>query len=421
MQLWLWVAWTLVTVLASQNDSIQNIPGYWQVCANVYSRSDWNGFIDPHVEIDPSFHGEWDPVPFSQFAVVVYAYEDRDKLGVIDPEGHKEYVCRNSSIAKGICSEESYGRVLLDSAQSTRYPIISELVEFSDRQQLIKYNVSDSSSYCVATVPVQSCQHATGLHCWISGYKEDKCYLRKDSKCDKIVPAEEDNVTEKLRARVRFRNPFGYLQASKASLPMFYFISSGIYFALLILWLCKCCINRRYLLRIQHYMTVLGVLTACDQLITGFYYLSACQRGKKLGFLWAVATLGAIRIVYTLLFLLLLCLGYSVVWETLSLKSLLYWVPLGAGTLATLLFYFVDANYNSGDGTEVELFGVIVIPILAVLLLFNFLWIYLCLNATQAHLYEHRETYKVGIYKQLRKVVLVCALTVPLFTFYRNM
>lgn len=83
-----------------------------------------------------------------------------------------------------------------------------------------------------------------------------------------------------------------------------------------------------------------------------------------------------------------------------------------------MLFYFVDANYNSGDGTEVELFGVIVIPILAVLLLFNFLWIYLCLNATQSHLYEHRETYKVGIYKQLRKVVLVCALTVPLFTFY---
>lgn len=247
MQLWLWVAWTLVTVLASQNDSIQNIPGYWRVCANVYSRSDWNGFIDPHVEIDPSFHGEWAPAPFSQFAVVVYAYEDRDKLGAIDPEGHKEYVCRNSSIAKGICSEESYGRVLLDSAQSTRYPIISELVEFSDRQQLIKYNVSDSSSYCVATVPVQSCHHATGLDCWISGYKEDKCYLRKDSKCDKIVPAEEDNVTEKLRARVRFRNPFGYLQASKASLPMFYFISSGIYFALLILWLCKCCINRRCL------------------------------------------------------------------------------------------------------------------------------------------------------------------------------
>lgn len=209
----------------------------------------------------------------------------------------------------------------------------------------------------------------------------------------------------KLYALVRFRNPLGYLQASKAPLVTLHFVNARVYFILTLFWLVRIIKRRDQILKIQHFVSSLGLLIAFEQLVTGFYHLSTRLNGKILGFLWMVATLGAFRFVFTFIFLLLSNQGYSLVWEITEIRSVLYWLSLDAGSYTTSLFYLVNTCYNSGDGTEVQLFGVKVISVFAALILLNLLWIHLCLSITLSYLVEQGQYYKVKIYKRLRLVI----------------
>lgn len=396
----------LAAAVSTHTNSVQDVPGYWEVCGGIYSSNDWHSSVAPQVEVESDHF-----IPFEQFAMVLYAHEDRDMLGVTETDGSTEYVCTNSSISRGVCTEDDYGKVLIDPNRSSLYPIYNERVD------LIPYNafswkgvfdpivqkINHTAFYCVATVPVQYCD--------AGGWGGGRIW------CHEKTPAERREEIAKFRPKVSYRNSFGYLQASKIPLIPFHFVLAILYFLFTVLWLCKSFLNRQYLLSIQYHVALLGSLTACEQLIIAVYLRTACRKGEFLGFLWFVATATACRVVYTLFLALIFSLGYSVVWQALSWRSLLYWAPLAAGTFATLLFYTVDASYT-GDGIEFEFYGVIVISVLAVLLLLNFLWIMFCVSATQAYLFDNGQLFKANIYKQMRRIILVCGVVMSAFIFY---
>ena len=134
------------------------------------------------------------------------------------------------------------------------------------------------------------------------------------------------------------------MEASKAPLVTLHFVSAGLYFGSTVLWLAKIVKRHHHFLKIQHFVSSLGLLMAFEQLMTGIYYLPAQHNGEILGFLWVVAVVDASQFVFRLIFLLLLSLGYSLVWEIIGMRSLLYWSPLGADTFTTSLFYLVTIH-----------------------------------------------------------------------------
>lgn len=415
----LWVSMALTALGLAQKGSIEDVPGYWETCSTVHSRNDWYGY--PQVNIDVSINSNEQefvfvnsfPVKNShdgfmlwQFTVVLYAYEDKDLLGISAPDSRAEYVCTNHTIKSGACTIDDYGNILLEKDARSKLPIRYKSVNFDlpasiNDHRYITFDISNTSLYCVGIFPVQYCTH------WDS------------AKCIHINSVQEEDspsyVVRKLDADVSFFSSDGYLTASKGLLVL-HFVAASICLLSVALWSWNSYLNRHNLVKIQHQVLIIGILMTCEQLITAFHYLSVSMRREFPVFLWFVAVFHAIRIVYMQFFLLLLCVGNSVVWETWSWTSLFYWIPLGAGTFFTLFVYSLQAYNYRHDGMDDKHFNVIVISVLNGLLLINFAWVISRLSAAKKYFLEKNQILKSSVYEKIRNCTGVYALVIVAFT-----
>lgn len=393
----------LLTATLAQYTSIRHVPGYSETCDGFYASHSWPGSFESAFSV-----GGYYSANVSKFAFVVYRYKDRDMLGVPVSESRAEYICTNRTIAIGLCSENDYGRILLSPSRLSEN-IISLRVDQKKIQDQYRFegigydDVLDTDAYCFGTVPVEYCSSRDS-----------------NNECVAKIPAEEYHGPEiRYESGVKICNPFGYLPASKGPLMTLHFFNAGVYSFVVAMWLIKSFPKRKNLIMIQYHIPIMGILAACAQALNGFFYvLMSPANSKDFGILWFLAFLRASSTVYFLFFLLLLSLEQQVGWNLRTWRSPLYWVPLGAVTFMTSVFYVRDACYVSGDGVEAELYGVKVVPILTALLLLNFVWIIQCLSRAPVSLEDSKLHAKAAKCKKILKIALIYAISVFMTMVY---
>lgn len=312
-----WVGVALAALALAQKGSIEDVPGYWETCANIYSQSGWRGSSSPGIDVDSApinlNHVNIYRDPFTgierdkgdavlwQFAVVLYAHEDKDILGVPASDGHVEYVCSDSAIAAGLCTEDEYGTILLDTGRHSKLPVLTGLIDVDTSSghhnqgrihHRITYDVSNTSVYCAGIFPVQ--------------YSID---WTPNNDCIKV---EHRKFGNNVPAQARFRSSYGYLAAPEGPLLILHFVITGICSVFVALWSWKWFQNRHNLVSIQRQIPIIGSLMAFEQLLSGSYYMSISKGKQYLGFLWFSAVFRAIRFVYMPFF----C--FCSAWATLS-------------------------------------------------------------------------------------------------------
>lgn len=380
-------------------------PTYPQIDINVPLTANKDEFDLPSAPPN-KIHGGY---ALLQYTVVLYAYEDRDLLGVPAPDGRVEYVCTNHTIRSGACTDDDYGKMLLKENIHPKLPIRYDTLKIDlplsfDRRDFhnINYDISNTSLYCVGIFPMQYCTD------W------------RTSRCIEATPSQEEDSPRRfsriVEAHVKFRSSFGYLTAPKGPLLIFHFVNAGLCLIFVTLWSWNCYLNPNNIVKIQHQIIITGTLMACEQLTTAFHYLSISLTRQYLLLLWFAAFLHALCVIYMPFFLLLMCVGYSVVWETWSWNSLFYWIPLGAGTFFTLFVHSLDTNYCSDDGTYEENFHVAVIAVLYGLLVINFLWAIQRLSTAKTFLIEKKQHLRANVYKKIRNYASIYALVILVFT-----
>ncbi|KAK7041690.1 hypothetical protein VNI00_008979 [Paramarasmius palmivorus] len=398
-----------------------------------------------------------------QLAMVIYEWTDAPYLGKITsmsddtrPSEKKTYICTSDAVIGGFCESSQLGRFILDlpsgmtidntsfwsarvelpanrtsgtsgdvstssfwnNPEGNPTPPSSEFDSPFKRELLsranlnpspdgvyeynvdkpIQYQVRKTGYYCVAMVPVtvrnaKSRQDAEGPHPTYSG-------------------------------SVLFKNKFnGQLPATDYPKVNFYFAMFLVYAAVAAAWGWLCYRHIQDILPLQYYLSGLVALLVIEMVanwaklsvLGGYYrYLNAHGRSTtSTVFLIVVAVLDAGRNSMSFFMLLVVCLGLSVVRESLG-RTMLKCQALAVAHFIFGILYaigIVELELESTSGLVLLLF---VIP-LAFTLSGFLLWIMYSLNATIAQLRARKQRYKLRMFEKLNWILMFSVLVILIF------
>ncbi|GAA5927692.1 uncharacterized protein JCM15063_005970 [Sporobolomyces koalae] len=381
---WLALAIPLVQsyqVLVSDQDTIR------QVCSGVWAKNELGqGVQNSYIEI------LFAPASRGQLALVVFEWEDAQYLGV-DPTGANKpndwvsdrvYVCTLEARDAGLCQASQLGNfVTMPGSNST---IWSTSVRFDpvpsaplgDEQAArgtgpYRYEVPKTGYYCVGTVPV-SLQQA-----------------RYNSSYAGVVD---------------FENVYGgHLSGSEyPKIPFFKYLSFA-YLALTLVWTVFAWLNRRDLLPLQNYVSLLLVFVLAEHFLTFRYevYLNEVGHPGVAGaYLILVSVLGAVRNSLSLYLLCLAAMGLSIMRPDLG--GALARVRLLA--ICHLVFGILYSLGSSAIPVDSASFFVIffVVPLAFTLTAF-LTWIMYSLSSTINDLTSRRQSYKRRMFVRLQYIL----------------
>ncbi|KZS95867.1 hypothetical protein SISNIDRAFT_438421 [Sistotremastrum niveocremeum HHB9708] len=262
----------------------------------------------------------------------------------------------------------------------------------------IMYPVTKTGYYCVAIVPVTI----------VDGR-----------------PTGDTNVPfhPQYSGVILFRNTFeGKLPATDYPKVGFYFFLFVTYLVLGGVWAYTCWKQREQLLPIQNYLSALVALLVIEMLSSWAYYRYLNSHGTgvvAVVFLFVVAILDAARNALSLLLLLIVSLGLSVVRESLGPTMMRCWI-LAAAHFVFGVLYAVGIVELELESTTALVLLLFVIP-LAFTLSGFLLWIMYALNRTIAELAARKQTYKLTMFKRLHFILLGTVFVIFLFFIVSSM
>ncbi|ESK95509.1 integral membrane protein [Moniliophthora roreri MCA 2997] len=385
-----------------------------------------------------------------QLAMVIYEWTDAPFLGKItsmeDNTLPKTYICTSRAVMEGFCDSSQLGRFILDlpagvSLNDTSFwsarvalpanrtgsagdistssfwnnpegnptpppsefdsPFRRELTSrdnpntspegYYEYDKPIQYLVRKTGYYCVAMIPItvrgaQTRQETSGPHPTYSGL-------------------------------VLFRNKFdGKLPATDYPKVNFYFVMFLVYAAIAAAWGWLCYRHVQDILPLQYYLSGLVALLVIEMVANWGYYRYLNAHGRSTTstvFLIVVAVLDAGRNSMSFFMLLVVCLGLSVVRESLG-RTMLKCQALALAHFIFGILYaigIVELELESTSGLVLLLF---VIP-LAFTLSGFLLWIMYSLNATIAQLRARKQRYKLRMFERLNYILMFSVLVILIF------
>lgn len=386
-----------VSATLAQINELKSSPGFRKICSGTYSSRDWSGSYDPEISISFSagdVHNRDNATLGSQLAVVVYSIKDETCLGIPTADNRIEFICTQAAIAQGLCSSEDRGKFLINPDIQPSNSILSEKIDLPSSKK-ITYEIVDTSYYCVAAARAQACRD------WHS-----------DTGCHDLVPIEnddDDNYAFNYDINVVFRNSFGYLEASKASLVRFYFSLACICAATLLLWLVFTYKNQKYAITIHREISAFGALLTCRQLVLGFYYLTLLREKSSTFVLWLVSTNDTICTIYGLSLFLSIFAGYSILHDCLNPRRKLYLALICIFTFVPFLLYTADTLYSAGNGGSTSLFGIGTFFPVMVVMVIDYITLMNDASAVKTSLEEKNHISKAHLYARLQRVLRTSA------------
>nr|POF18635.1 membrane protein ptm1 [Quercus suber] len=341
----------------------------------MYSKRSWGGNTDPYILT--KFQPPKDPIPDGDdplVSFVVFEWRDRDLVGkplnaTEDPASEllgmseRTYICDQSNVDAGYCNSTSLGKfILADNAYDVSVPgIVSERVHLKD-PKAISYLIKKTGYYCVGTF----------------GFNN-----------------------EDYQAVVEFREAYGELPAAQIPKLPFYAAITLVYAFLGIGWGMLYYMNRRDILPVQNYITAILVFLVIEMFMTWLFYDFQNRHGLNAGakaLLVVVSVLSAGRNSFSFFLLLIVCMGYGVVKETLG--KTMVWVRWLAITHFVFGVLYAVASLSVTPENAGPLILLVVLPLAASLTAF-YVWTLNSLNLTMKDLMERKQTVKASMYRKL--------------------
>ncbi|KAJ1966886.1 hypothetical protein IWQ62_002190 [Dispira parvispora] len=192
---------------------------------------------------------------------------------------------------------------------------------------------------------------------------------------------------------------------------MFYGLMALAYLLVSVLWFIGIVRYWREILPMQHYLSVLVVcLLAAFGIHYGFYRYYNAHGTKSVVLTVFLVIFNSLRNSLSFFMLLLVALGYSVVKP--SLGSTMRKCQILAVVHFIFSCIYALATVGRLGNNDTEMIGVLAILPLAVTMGTFYMWTLIALSRTVRFLHQRRQNFKLAMYRNLWRLLLVCAILI---------
>lgn len=355
----------LANVVFGNRETLDTI--YNQVCSGMYSKEDWGGKTDPYISFNLKNLKDTEGV-----SVAIFDFRDYEHFGI-----DEHYICNDRAIAAGACTEEQrhqylFQKTIKDKETGENKTLSTKILTFyqsSEGLQETKYPIKSTGYYCV-------------------------------------IASSEESQKAKFSAVVNFRNAFGQLPAAEINnlplyglLAIFYVVAMALYgFAF---WK-----HKNEVLPLQKYILAYFAFLTVEQIFIWAYYDIKNEKGNTAGtkvYMTFVSVLSAAKSSISFFLLLVLALGYGVVYPKLN-KKLMRRCQMFAGVNFALNVAYLIQDYLTNP-ESVQLWPLITLVPLSITILGFYFWILKSMSQTLRYLQEQRQIVKLKMYKRLLSTI----------------
>lgn len=364
-----------------------------EYCTGMYSKIDWGGPIEPFIKVDLRDFDTPNPkTGNASISLIIFEYKDIDKLGVLDSNGRRRYLCDDSLVNDGLCESKQLNQFIVDanvtSSSNVKTTVLTELGtnDFS-------FHVTDTGYYCIAAYN---------------------------------PPYDDGKKLNNFNMIVNFHNAYGNLPASEIPLLTAYGLLAVTYAVCLAIYLFPIFKHRAELLLLQKYLAGFFVFLTIEGILTWSLY-EVENNNKKYPlpggvqfYIVFISILNAFKISFSLFLLLIISLGYGVVYPKLPRKLMnLCKIACGVYFLFSVAYawlsYYTAQSQPTASTTDTSkasdtfepsswIILLVTFP-LAVIFMGLYFWILTSLRATTQMLTENKQVVKLRMYQKLFRLI----------------
>ncbi|KAF2421530.1 integral membrane protein [Tothia fuscella] len=356
-------------------------PDNTQRCSGMYSKKSWGGSVDPFIDV---LFVKDEAAGDATVSLVIFEYQDKQLLGRPngDDTDEKIYICDEVAITNNQCNATHKGEFLLaeDADSKSKLPIYTTSAKLSE-QKPYHYPITRTGYYCVGT--------------WGTG---DQNY----------------------KAIVEFRNAYGELPAAQIAKLPFYGGLTLVYAVMGMFWGFLYAQNRHDILPVQNYITAIIIFLVVEMLMTWGFYDYQNVHGSNIGakvFMIIVSILNAGRNSFSFFLLLIVCMGYGVVKDSLGKTMIMVRWLAAAHFVFGVIYAVASLTIHPDDAGPLVL--LVILPLSATLTAF-YIWTLNSLSLTMKDLIHRKQHVKAMMYKKLWWCILASILVIFAFFFFNS-
>lgn len=347
---------------------------YSQSCTGMYNRQAWGGSINPFISFN-LLNYDSSSTPDPDLAVVIFEYKDIDIIGAETSDGNKKYICDKSAIDLKYCNESSLGEFIISAdKKGTNQSMILTFDANALGLHETKYMVKNTGYYCVATYPKAG----------------DATY----------------------KAEINFRNSFGNIAAAEFPKLTLYGALAIAYAVSMAYYAFNFWKHKHELLPLQKYFLGFFLfLTLETVFIWGLYDLTNRKGESDAGvkvYISFTSILSGIKISFSFFLLLVISLGYGVVYPKLD-RKLMMKCKIFTGVHMVFVVIYIVSNYLQSTETQSLWAGLPAIPVAITTAIFYAL-VLKALSKTTQLLHSQRQMIKLRMYKHLFRIIFLSLL-----------
>lgn len=362
-----------------------------EYCTGMYSKVDWGGNTEPFIKVDlQSFDTPNPSTGNASLSLIIFEFKDIDLLGVVDNAGNRRYICDDNLVNEGLCTSDELYQFIIDGNVTTNAIVKTDvLTELGTNE--FSYHVTKTGYYCIAA----------------------------------FNPPYKGGVN-KFKMMVNFHNAFGNLPASQIPLLSLYGLLAVVYAVCLAIYLFPIFRHRSELLLLQKYLAGFFVFLTIEDILTWSLY-EVQNNNKKYPipggiqfYVVLISFLNAFKISFSLFLLLIISLGYGIVYpklprKTMNLCKIACFVHfLFSAAFAWISYYSSQSQPNASttdtskasDTFDSDSWVILVVTIpLAIIFMGIYFWILSALRQTTQMLLDNKQIVKLKMYKRLFRLI----------------
>lgn len=291
------------------------------------------------------------------------------------------YICNQENVNAGYCDGAALGEFILadNATKASKSEIITQAIHLKD-PKAVRYPVQRTGYYCILT----------------SGSVDYK-------------------------AVAEFRNAYGELPAAQIAKLPFYGGLTIVYAVITIFWAFLYVQNRSDILPVQNYITAILIFLIVEMLMTWGFYDYQNRHGKNVGaqaLMIVVSILNAGRNSFSFFLLLVVCMGYGVVKDSLGKTMIVVrWLAIAHFTFG-VIYAIASLTVTPDDAGPLVL--LVVLPLAGTLTAF-YVWTLNSLGSTIKDLVDRKQRVKAMMYKKLWWCILGSILVIFAFFFLNSL
>lgn len=357
-----------------------------QICAGMYSQNAWGGSVDPHILVN--FTKVEDNSDLDLIAsLVIFEWKDYDLIGASpSPQSNnKVFICDEESVHFEFCNSNQIGEFILapNATKISKNLLFTQAIHLKEPGNPVNYSIKRTGYYCVGTTTFR--------------------------------PRELE-----YKATVEFRNAYGHLPGAQIAKLSFYGGITIAYAVVGAFWAFLYVQHRHDILPVQNYITAIIIFLIVEMLMTWGFYDFMNRNGSSIGskiLMVIVSILNAGRNSFSFFLLLIVCMGYGVVKDSLG-KTMIYvrWLA-GAHFLFSLIYAAISLNIAPENAGPLVL--LVILPLAGTLTAF-YVWTLNSLNSTMKDLINRKQTVKALMYRRLWWAILGSIIVIFGFFFFNS-